>query len=118
MNQRQLKRKLNIKDTMTVSQFWTEFGLKLIGYLCAVIIMVIILSVTLDVSTERLSVICEWVACGMAVLWCIPIARNTWLRFRDAGYSAKVYLWLLFPVIGWVIFLVLLCTKRKPAGKK
>ncbi len=118
MNQRQLMRKLNMKETMSVSQFWVDCFLKLIGYLCAVIIMVIILSVALDVSTERLSDICEWVSLGIAVLWCIPIGRNTRLRLRDAGYSPKVYLWLLLPVIGWLYFIVLLCIRRKPENNR
>lgn len=109
-----LVRKLKGAERMSVSIFWSECGVSVISYLCAVIVLVMILSVTVKASVEKLSLISEYAACGLAVLWCIPIARNTRYRLRDAGYTAKAYLWLLLPVIGWVIFLALLCKKSVP----
>ncbi len=108
---RMLMRELRGKERMSVGIFWSECGVSVISYLCAVIVMVMILSVTLKVSTEKLNLIAEYAACGLAVLWCIPIARNTRYRLRDAGYTAKAYLWLLLPIVGWLIFIVLLLAK-------
>lgn len=121
MNQKKklLLRKLRCEERMSVGIFWSECGISVISYLCAVIVMMMILSAALTVSPEKLNRIVEYAACAMAVLWCIPIARNTRRRLRDAGYSAKTYLWLLLPVIGWIVFIVLLCAKsipRKPDG--
>lgn len=107
-------RNLRKKERMTVGMFWSECGVQVISYICAVIIMTLILSVTLTVSTEKLMRICEYTACGMIPLWCIPIAINTRRRLRDAGLTAKAYLWLLLPVIGWLVFVALLCKKGLP----
>ena len=87
----------------------------MISYLCSLIILMMILSVALPVSSERLSEIMNYVAIALALLWCIPIARNTRFRLRDAGYGPKAYLWLLLPVIGWLIFIVILFAKSIPA---
>lgn len=113
-----LRRKLKQKQRMSVGRFWSECGVKVISYLCAVIVMTMVLSVVLKVSTERLTQIVEYSACALAVLWCIPIVRNTRYRLRDAGYTAKAYLWLLLPVIGWLVFVALLCAKGKPEQKR
>ena len=110
-----LRRKLNMKRSMSPGVFWSEFGVQVISYLCATIVLSIILSVTLPLPTDQLTTVAEYAACGLAVLWCIPIARNTRYRLRDAGYTAKAYLWLLLPVVGWVIFLALLLAKSKLA---
>ena len=110
-----LLRKLQASRRMTASMFWSEFAVKVISYLCALIILMMILSVTLPVSAERLSEIMDYVAIVVAVLWCIPIARNTRFRLRDAGYTPKAYLWLLLPVIGWIAFIVILFAKSIPA---
>ena len=105
---------LKSKETMSVGLFWSNFFLQVISYFSAVIIMSIILSVTLSESTETVTKIVEYTALGMIPLWCIPIARNTRRRLRDAGYSAKAYLWLLLPVVGWVIFIALMFAKSLP----
>ena len=106
-----LRHKLKQKQRMGVARFWSECGVQLISYLCASIIMTMVLSVTVKVSTERLTRIVEYCACGLAVLWCIPIIRNTRFRLRDAGYTAKSYLWLLLPIVGWIIFIARLFAK-------
>lgn len=109
-----LRRRLKKAERMSVSMFWSECAVSVISCLCAVIILTLVLSVTLPVSTERLTQIAEYSACAMALLWCIPIAVNTRRRLRDAGYSAKAYLWLLLPFAGWLVFVALLCKKGVP----
>ena len=106
-------RSLKRRQVMPVGKFWSECAIGAISYLCALVVMMIVLSSVLDVDTERLTQIVNYAACVLAVLWCIPIARNSRRRLRDAGYSAKAYLWLLLPVVGWLVFLVLLCKKGK-----
>ena len=109
-----LFRELKKKECMTVGMFWSECAVQVISYICAIIIMTLILSVSLDVSTEKLTQICEYTAIVMAVLWCIPIAIKSRRRLRDAGLTAKAYLWLLLPVLGWLVFLALLFKKGLP----
>ena len=99
---------------MSAGVFWSEVGLTVISCLCSVIAMVMIFSVALPVSTEKLTRIVNISACVLALLWCIPIARNTRRRLRDAGYTAKAYLWLLLPIVGWLVFLGLMCAKSLP----
>ena len=114
-----LFRELKKKERMSVAIFLSECAVQVISYICAIVTMTLILSVTLEVTTERLTQISETAAVVMAVLWCIPIARNTRLRLRDAGYTAKAYLWLLLPGLGWLVFLALLLKKglpRRPDG--
>ena len=110
-----MMRKLEGPRTMGVAMFWSECGVKVISYLCASILLAMVLSAVLPMSTEQITQIVEYAACVLAVLWCIPIVRNTRYRLRDAGYTAKAYLWLLLPVIGWLIFIALLLTKSKHA---
>ena len=88
--------------------------MKIISWLCAVIMLTMILSTVLPLPLEQLVQIAEYTALGMAILWLIPIARNTRYRLRDAGYTAKAYFWLLLPIVGWLVFIVLMCIKRKP----
>ena len=106
------------RSRMTASKFWSEFALKCISFFCALIVMIMILSASLPVSTKTLTQIVNYSAIALAVLWCIPIVRNTRRRLRDAGHSAKAYLWLLLPVLGWIWFIILLCTKSVPAEPK
>ena len=108
-------RKLQASRRMTSGMFWSEFAVTAISYLCSLIILLMILSVALPVSAERLSELMDYIAIVVAVLWCIPIARNTSFRLRDAGYGPKAYLWLLLPVIGWVVFIALMFAKSIPA---
>ena len=115
----QLRRMLRKTDYMSAAIFWAECATSVISYLCATIMMTLILCVTLQVDTPELTRIVEITALAMIPLWCIPIAFNTRRRLRDAGYGPKAYLWLLLPVIGWAVFIVLLCAKsipKKPDG--
>ena len=106
--------KLRANQAMTVGAFWSDCFIKAISCFCSIIVMLILLSVILPFSTERINQIAGYVSIVLAILWCIPIARNTRYRLRDAGYSPKAYLWLLLPVIGWIIFIALLCAKSLP----
>jgi hypothetical protein len=109
-----LFRQLKANQTMTASIFWSECVTQFIGWFCTVILMLIVLSVTVQGSVERISQIGEYAALGLGLLWCIPVIRNTRYRLKDAGYGKKTYLWLLLPIIGWIIFIARLCAKSLP----
>ena len=68
-----------------------------------------VISVTVPWDTESLIELIDRIMPFLALVWMIPIAALTRRRLRDAGFTAKSYLWLLLPVVGWVIFLVRLC---------
>ncbi len=111
--ERMVRRKLRKPQRMTVTAFWSDCAVRVISYLCALILMTIVLSVVLPVSTQLLTNIADVAAIVLAVLWCIPVIRNTRRRLRDTDHTAKAYLWLLLPVIGWIVFVALLCKKGK-----
>lgn len=105
---------LKAARTMSAGTFWADCFVKAISCFCSIIVMLILLSVVLPFSTERINQIAGYVSIVLAILWCIPIVRNTRYRLRDAGYGPKAYLWLLLPVLGWLIFVILLCKKGLP----
>ena len=107
-------RKLEGPRKMSAASFWSECGIKVINWLCTVIVLAMILSAALPLPVAELTRIVEYTALAMALLWLIPIARNTRYRLRDAGYGPKAYLWLLLPLIGWLIFIVLMFAGSKP----
>ena len=115
-----IKRKYSVlrglkgRQRMGAGTFWSECAIGAISYLCADIIMVMVLSVALPVSEETLTQTVNICAAVLAVLWCIPALRRTRMRLRDAGYTAKAYLWLLLPVAGWLVFAGLMCAKSLP----
>ena len=43
----------------------------------------------------------------------VPLLSATVRRLRDAGYSAKAFLWLLIPVLGMIAFFARLFEKSK-----
>ena len=107
-------RNIRKNEIMSAASFWSDVGIKAISCLCSMIVMTMIFSAALPVSTEVLTRIVNISAWVLIFLWTIPVARNTRRRLRDAGYTAKAYLWLLLPVIGWLIFICLLCAKSLP----
>lgn len=107
-------RELEAKRRMSAATFWSEAGTRAISYLCAVIIMTIILSVTIPADTEKVNQVCILSSVGLGLLWSIPFIRFTRMRLRDAGRSLRAYLWLLLPILGWVVFAVLMCAKGVP----
>ena len=115
-----MKRKNNIlyqlkkNRRMSVSTFWMEAGTRAISYLCALLVMTMILSATLQGTVERVNQICVYAAIGLAVLWTIPFIRFTRMRLRDIGFGPKAYFWLLLPVAGWLVFAGLMLKKGTP----
>ena len=93
---------------------WTAAPLrwKVTSWFSAImIIMVLILCTTVKGTEEELNRLCIYGAIALAVVWCIPFVRLTRMRLRDAGIGPKAYLWLLLPVVGWIIFACLMCAK-------
>ena len=112
-----LWRMFTFSGYISPGQFWSEIAIRVIGFFCAVIILCIVLSVTMPVDVERVVALVNILVPILGVLWSIPIIALTRRRLRDAGYSAKSYLWLLVPIAGLIVFIVRLCSgtvKRKP----
>ena len=105
------QRNFSFAGTMTAGEFWTEFGMHLIGLLCSAIVLSILLSLVLPLETDQVIVVVEIAVAVMSVLCVISLAALSRRRLRDVGYGAKSYLWLLLPVVGWIIFLARLCSK-------
>lgn len=105
------QRNFSFRGKISLPQFGSELGIRLICFLCAAIVICIVLSLVLPLDTEQLTGVMDQIVPVLAVLWSIPVVALSRRRLRDAGYSAKSYLWLLLPVIGWVIFLIRLCSK-------
>lgn len=103
---------------MEVGSFWSEMGIRVIGFLCASIFLCIAISALAPGDTEELISLVEIVVPIFAVLWAIPMVALTRRRLRDAGLSVKTYLWLLLPVVGWIIFIVKLCAPSVPKQTK
>ena len=109
-----LWRMFTFSGYISPGQFWSEIATRLIGFFCAMIILCFVLSDTMSADietiTDRLYV---WLNI-LGILWMIPIIALTRRRLRDAGYSAKSYLWLLIPVVGLIAFLARLCAGTAP----
>ena len=95
-------------------QFWTEIAMRFIGYFCAVILLCIVVSAALPLDTEEIIALMDILIPILSILWLIPIIILSRRRLRDAGYSAKSYLWLLLPVVGTIVFLIRLCARTAP----
>ena len=112
-----LWRMFTFSGYISPSQFWSEIATRIVGYFCAVIMLCIVLSVAVPADVEGIVALVDIFVPILGVLWLIPIIVLTRRRLRDAGYSAKSYLWLLLPVVGWIVFVVRLCAptvSRKP----
>ena len=107
-------RKLTFSGYISRGQFWTEIAMRSIGYFCAVILLSIAVTVALPLDTEEIIALMDILIPILGVLWLIPIVILSRRRLRDAGYSAKSYLWLLLPCIGWIVFLARLCARTAP----
>ena len=102
---------LNANRCLSVASFWSEVFTRALSYMGAVIVAVLILCTTVPGTEEELNQLCIYVSIALAVLWCIPFIRLTRMRLRDAGIGPKAYLWLLLPVLGWIVFGCLMCAK-------
>ena len=112
-----LWRMFTFSGYISPGQFWSEMVTRLISFFCASIILCMVVSVGLNTDTRQAIELVGILVPVLGVLWLIPITALTRRRLRDAGYTAKSYLWLLVPVIGWIVFVVRLCgrtVKRKP----
>ena len=112
-----LWRMLTFSGHISPGQFWTEIATRIIGFFCATIILCIVVSVAVSADVEGTIAIVNMLLPILGLLWLIPIIALTRRRLRDAGYSAKSYLWLLVPLAGPIVFIVRLCArtvKRKP----
>ncbi len=98
---------------MRPAAFWSECGVRVISYLCAVIVMMILVCVLLPLKEAQLTTISYIGAAVLAVVWSIPAFRDTRYRLRDAELSTKCYFWLLLPVIGWLVFAGLMFVPSK-----
>ena len=109
-----LFRMFSFKGYITPVSFWSEMPIRLISLFCAVILTSICISVCVPGEVEEIVDLCQSMIPVLAILWIIPVIPLTRRRLRDAGFGAKTYLWLLLPVIGWIIFIVKLCAKSVP----
>jgi uncharacterized membrane protein YhaH (DUF805 family) len=99
---------------ITPKQFWSEIITRCIGFFCAMIFLCIVLSATVPGDVEDVKNVLRFALPALGVLWSIPLVVLSRRRLRDAGFSAKSYLWLLLPVAGWIVFLVRLCARTAP----
>ena len=99
---------------ISAGQFWTEIAMRFIGYFCGVILLCIVVSAALPLDTEEIIALMDILIPILSILWLIPIIILSRRRLRDAGYSAKSYLWLLIPGIGVIAFLARLCARTAP----
>ena len=109
-----LLRTFTFSGYATAAEFWSEIPMKVIGFFCASIILCIVVSVTVPGETQEIIDLVHVLIPIMGVLWMIPIAALSRRRLRDAGLSAKTYLWMLLPVVGWIVFIIKLCAKSVP----
>lgn len=105
------QRSFSFKGTMSRNLFWNEAGIRVISLLCAVILAAVAICIVVPADVQTLTLICEITACVLTLLWAVSLLAMTRRRLRDAGYGPKSYLWLLLPVIGWIVFICRLCAK-------
>ena len=109
-----LWRMFTFSGYISPGQFWAEIPTRIIGFLCAVIILCIMLSASMTADTAEIVARVNILVPILGVLWMIPMVALTRRRLRDAGYSAKTFLWLLVPVAGLIVLIVRLCAPTVP----
>ena len=95
-------------------QFWSEIVMRIISFFCATIILCIVLSAGMPADTEGIIALVDILLPILGIIWLIPVIILSRRRLRDAGYSAKSYLWLLIPIVGQIVFIVRLCGPTVP----
>ena len=105
------RRLFDFSGRITVGQFWSGIGMRIISFLCAVIIMLIVLTSVVQADEQTLIGMGNTLTLVLAVLWCMSIVKLMVRRLRDGGHSAKNLLWLLVPVVGLIVLLVQLFAK-------
>ena len=112
-----LQRNFSFAGTMSRNLFWNEAGTRLISWLCAIVFAAVVICLVIPADVQTLTMICEITACVLAILWILSLTALSRRRLRDAGLGAKSYLWLLLPVIGWIVFIGMLCRKTAISEK-
>ncbi len=111
------QRIFSFSGEMEVGQFWSDFVIQVISGFCVLILLCIALSAAVPGDADQVIAIVDWVCPVVGAVWVFPIVPMTRRRLRDAGYGPKSYLWLLLPVVGWIIFIVRLCSKSAVSVK-
>lgn len=94
--------------------FWISIVLWSVVSFALLIVLSIVGLFVLNLEPDRAERIARvGVSCVYGWASIVPLLAITVRRLRDAGYSAKSFLWLLLPGIGGIAFLVRLCTKSK-----
>ncbi len=95
----------SFSGSATVSEFWSSFFSSLMGGFCTLIGLCILVTVTIPGELEDLKEIMDWVAMANTFFWFMHIVAMSRRRLRDAGFTAKSYLWLLVPGLGIIAFI-------------
>lgn len=96
----------SFRGRVTVAEFWSSFASSLMGCFATMIALSIVICLTVPGEVEELAQLCKWAALGNSLVWLAHIVAVSRRRLRDAGFTAKSYLWLLLPVIGLFIFVI------------
>jgi uncharacterized membrane protein YhaH (DUF805 family) len=89
----------------TVGEFWSSFFASLMGSFATGILLCIVLVLMVPGEVEELAQLAEWVFMANCLFWFVHIVAMSHRRLRDAGFTAKSYLWLLLPGVGTFIFI-------------
>ena len=89
----------------TVGEFWSSFFASLMGSFATGILLCIVLVLMVPGEVEELAWLAEWVSMANSLFWFMHIAAVSRRRLRDAGFTAKSYLWLLVPGLGMIVFI-------------
>ena len=111
------QRNFSFAGTVSRGEFWSDVGVRLISWLCAAVMLGMLFSVTIPADTQTVTNITEIAAIVLGAIWFVSIVAMSRRRLRDAGLGAKSYLWLLLPVIGWIVFIGMLCRKTAISEK-
>ena len=103
------QRAFSFCGTMPRGEFWSEVGTRFISWFCALIMLCILVSVFVNADAAMLNLIMEIIAAVTLLIYAVSVIALSRRRLRDAGLGAKTYLWLLLPVIGWIVFIAKLC---------
>lgn len=105
------QRNFSFAGRIDLPHFGSELGIRLITFLCAAILICIAASLVLPLDSDGVIRFMDLAVPILAAVWAVPIVALSRRRLRDAGCSARTYLWLLLPVVGWILFLIKLCRK-------
>lgn len=109
-----LWRMFTFSGHVSAGSFWSDLAIRMISLFCAIIVMCIVVSATVSGETAEIISLCERLVPVLSIVWCATLVPMSRRRLRDAGYGAKSYLWLLLPLVGWIVFVVRLCGKSVP----